>query len=46
MQKQDDSGIWIADDGFNGRYAANLDTNTQNKWVTLKSLLAIKYFYS
>jgi hypothetical protein len=46
VSKQDNQGIWILENTFNGRYQVNIEKKGEpNKWITLNALRTLKRFY-
>jgi hypothetical protein len=47
VSKQDSAGRWKLENTFNGKYFVNIEQKDKpSKWMTLKSITAIKQFYS
>ena len=47
ISKQNQSGRWLLENSFNGRFQADIECKGEpSKWITLKALKALKQFYS
>jgi hypothetical protein len=47
VSKQDNSGRWLLENTFNGRFLTNIEQKGKpSKWITLNALRALKRFYS
>lgn len=47
LSKQNELGRWKLESTFNGRFQTNIERKGEpSKWITLKALTALKYFYS
>jgi hypothetical protein len=46
ISKQNDSGQWVLEDTFNGRFWTNIESkNKPSRWITLNAVRVIKKFY-